>query len=280
MSLTVFGALRQLDEPRYRAEFYRAWALAAEGGLAHLAALEQMEPSGSDAIEEVRRHLLIGIRQDRPVATLVRTRPKLFDPLETAVLASGADDVTPHALRLLTDYYTREYQRLLRVRLLMGYPIFFGVVASFMLPLPILYRSGPRPYMIAIGITLAVFLLVGGVPIALISTSLVNTAANVQARFVRAFLVSLETAMTAANALAEGPPGRALRLAAEVSGSSALRRHLEKRSKRELQTIPLATLLDGCREVPASLLGQMRVADTTGDYLGTLRRYEATQLDP
>jgi hypothetical protein len=72
--------------------------------------------------------------------------------------------------------------------------------------------------------------------------------------------------------------GRTARLAVDVSGSAALRMHLAKRSERELGTTPLATLFEGCREMPAGLIGEMRVADATGDYLFTLKRY-ADQLE-
>jgi type II secretory pathway component PulF len=67
--------------------------------------------------------------------------------------------------------------------------------------------------------------------------------------------------------------GRAVRLAVDGSLSVALQRHLAARTDREMHTTPLATLLAGCSAVPGALLSQAAVADATGDYVHTMRRY-------
>jgi len=72
------------------------------------------------------------------------------------------------------------------------------------------------------------------------------------------------------------PLGRAVRLSVDASGSRGLTEQIQKRSERELNTTPLAKLFEGCEQVPAGLMGQMMVADATGDYRGTLSVYAAS----
>ncbi len=264
MSITLLGALGELDAPRYRAELYRAWATANSAGLSHTAALEALGISGSRTIEEARRFLLVGVQQGKSVTSLVKARPNLFDPFEAAVLTAGEEnDALPHCLKLLADAYSREFKRMNSIRLLMGYPIFLGVALSFVAALPVLHR-GWRPYTITVGVLLFAFLIIGGLMIALIAGAMSAGAAMTRVRFVRALAVTLSAGI---------PLGRAIRLSVDTSRSAALRTHLAARSERELATTPLATLFEGCREIPPAMLTQMRVADATGDYVHTMRRY-------
>jgi type II secretory pathway component PulF len=69
------------------------------------------------------------------------------------------------------------------------------------------------------------------------------------------------------------PRGRAVRLAVDASGSSEIRAHVARRSERELNVLPLAKLFEGSRILPGEMLAQMSVADATGLYAETLRRY-------
>lgn len=270
MSMTVFGALRRLDQSRFRAELYRAWNVGLGAGLAQTVALEQIGRIGSTETEELRRYLLVGTQQERGVGALVKARPNLFDPFEAAILSAGdAAGTLDKSLRILADYFAREYKRMLRIRLQMGYLLFLGLIASFVITMPFLHRGGWVAYMIAIAIALAGFMLMGGILISIIAGIMSGGVAFTLPRFVRALAVGSEAGL---------PIGRTARLAVDVSGSAVLRMHLAKRSVRELDTTPLATLFEGCREIPPSLIGQMRVADATGDYLLTLKRY-ADELD-
>ena len=265
MSLSVLGALRSLDEPRYRAELYRAWATAHAGGLSHQVALDGLPPSRSRPVEALRRALAFGTRQQKPVGVIVKTHPALLSSFEAAVLVAG-DEANQFgtALPLLTDWFARESKRQLRVRLLMGYPIFFGVIASFAATLPVLYRSGRTAYLTAIGIALVTFTALGGVLLDLLAGAELARRSVTMVRFARALAGLMSMGI---------PRGRAVRLAADASGSVELRRHIAPRSDRELQTMPLARLLTGCRAVPAALLSQAGVADATGEYQATLLRY-------
>src|SRR5665213_2820788 len=135
MSFTVLGALRALDENRHRAELYRAWNAGVDAGLQSNVVLEQMGPIASPAVEDARRYLVIGTAQGKSVTALVKARPKLFAPFEGAVLAAGDKSGTlGQSLRLLTEYYSGEFKRALKVRNALGYPVFLGLVASFGLP--------------------------------------------------------------------------------------------------------------------------------------------------
>lgn len=265
MSLTLPGAMRQMNEGRYRAELFRAWHTGLGAGLAHHVSLDQIGRIGSAPTEELRRHLIIGAQQGRSVASLVRARPKLFSQFEAAILVTGDESGTlSNALRLLADYYARDFRQMLHIRSQMAYPIFIGVVASFVLTLPFLHRGGWRPYMAAIGGFFAAFMLMGGLPISILAGIMNGGARVTRARFVRALVTSLEAGL---------PRGRSLRLAVDSSGSATMLQHVAKRSERDLSTMPLAELFTGCVNVSPDLLSQMAVADATGDYLNTLKRY-------
>lgn len=264
MSITLLGALGELDAPRYRAELYRAWGTANSAGLSHAAALEALGVSGSRTTEEARRYLLVGVQQGKSVTSLVKARPNLFDALEAAVLTVGEEnDALPRSLQLLADAYRREFKRMNSIRLLMGYPIFIGVVLTFVAAVPALHR-GWRPYLVIVGGLQAALLLAGGLVIAVIARAMSAGAAMTRPRFAHALAVTLAAGM---------PPGRAARISVDASRNAALRAHLAARSERDLATTPLAKLFEGCREIPSAMLTQMSVADATGDYVHTMRRY-------
>jgi len=265
MSLSVLGALRSLDEPRHRAELYRAWATAHSGGLSHQVALDGLPSSRSAHVEALRRALAFGTRQQKPVGVIVKTHPALLSSFEAAVLVAGDEsNQFGTALPLLTDWFARESKRQLRVRLLMGYPIFFGVIASFAATLPVLYRKGRNAYVVGIGVALVTFASLGGILLDLLAGAELGRRNLTTARFARALAGLLSMGI---------PRGRAVRLAVDASGSVELRRHIAPRSERELQTMPLAKLLTGCRAVPAALMSQVSVADATGEYQQTMLRY-------
>jgi len=267
MSFTVLGALRSLDEPRHRAELYRAWNAGLVAGLTSHVVLDQMGPNAFPSVEEARRYLVVGTGQGKSIAALVKARPKLFAPFEGAVLAAGDEGGTLNqSLRLLTDYFTGDFKRCLKVRDALGYPVFLGLVAAFGLPFVLLPKSPARTYFTAIVILLAGFLLLGGVFISVLASILLNTNSLTRARFARVLASTLEAGL---------PLGRAVRLSVDASGNRGLKEHVKKRTEREFATTPLAKLFAGCEEVPAGLIGQMMVADATGDYKGTLSVYAA-----
>ncbi len=265
MSFTVLGALRALDEQRHRAELYRAWNAGVDAGMQTNVVLDQMGTIAYPAVEEARRYLVIGIGQGKSVTALVKARPNLFAPFDGAVLAAGDESGTlGQSLRLLTDYFSGEFKRALKVRNALGYPVFLGVVAAFGLPFVALPKSPVKTYVTWIAVLLAGFLLIGGVFLSVLSSILLNTNALTRARFVRVLASTLEAGL---------PLGRAVRLAVDASGNRGLAEHIKKRTERELSTTPVATLFEGCEEIPAGLMGQMMIADATGDYRGTLTVY-------
>src|ERR1019366_8746264 len=265
MSFTVLGALRSLDDSRHRAELYRAWNTGLAAGLASSAVLDQMGQIAFPSVEEARRYLVVGTGQGKSIAALVKARPTLFAPFEGAVLTAGNEGGTLNqSLRLLTDHFAGEFRRRLKVRDALLYPVFIGLVASFGLPFLLLPKSPVKTYATAIVILLAAFLLLGGVFISMLAAILLNTNSLTRARFARILASTLEAGL---------PLGRAVRLSVDASGNRVLRELIAKRTERELATTPLAKLFDGCAEVPAGLMGQMMVADATGDYRGTLTLY-------
>ena len=265
MSITIPGALSRLDEPGHRAELYRAWSTARVAGLADLVALEQIGPSRSPEVEELRRHLIVGLTQKRSIDSLIKTRPKLFSLLETSVLLAGEQAGTlDTSVRLLATFYSNEYKRMLAVRLRMGYPLFAGVIAAFVATLPVLGRNGWRGYMWAIGISLLALWFLGGLVLSILAGMAAAGIVPTRARFLQALLTALGAGI---------PAGRAVRIAVESSGDTELVRHLAKFSERDVNTTPMATLFAGCASIPAPLLSQMAIADATGDYLNTIKPY-------
>jgi type II secretory pathway component PulF len=265
VSFTLFGAMRDLDESRHRAELYRAWAVGLGAGFTSPFALEQMGRIVSARTEAARTYLLLGLKQDKAVGQLVKARPKLFRPFETAILAAGDESGTlPIALGLLADHFAREFKRVLKVRSLMLYPIFLGIAAAFSLTTPFLHRGGIRVYLTAIAGALVALLFMGGIPIAIIAAVLSGRAVYSVPRFARALAIGAEMGL---------PAGRFMRLAVGESGSPDLRRHIAKRSDRQLSVMPIAVVFEGCWAVPPALLAQMKVADATGDYAGTFKGY-------
>jgi type II secretory pathway component PulF len=272
MSFTVLGALRDLDESRYRAELYRAWGIGLAAGLAPSVVLDEMGGITFPSVEETRRYLVVGTGQGKSVTALVKARPNLFAPFEGAVLAAGDESgMLSQSLRLLTDYFGGEFKRCLAVRNALGYPVFAGLVAAFGLPFVMLPKSPMKTYVVAIVTLLAGFLLLGGVFISMIGSISLNTNSLTRARFARVLAMTLEAGI---------PIGRAVRLAVDASGNRALSEQIKKRSERELNTTPLAKLFGGCEQVPAGLMGQMMVADATADYKGTLSVYAAALDQP
>ncbi|MGH7653453.1 MAG: type II secretion system F family protein [Gemmatimonadaceae bacterium] len=268
MSFTVLGALRDLDESRHRAELYRAWGIGLAAGLAPHVVLDQMGRIAFPSVDEARRYLVVGAGQGKSVTTLVKARPKLFAPFEGAVLVAGDESgALSQSLRLLTDYFSGDFKRCLAVRNALGYPIFVGLVAAFGLPFVLLPKSPVKTYALAIVVLLAAFLLLGGVFLSVLAAVSLNTNSLTRARFARVLAMTLEAGI---------PLGRAVRLSVDASGNRGLSEQIKKRSERELNTTPLAKLFEGCEQVPAALLGQMMVADATGDYKATLSVYAAS----
>ena len=265
MSVTLASELRRFDEPRYRAEFYRAWHAGCSAGLTHHATLSALAPSPSPSVEALRRCIVDGTDAGRSVVSAIATAPGALATFEAALLAaSEASGTLDAALRLLADHFGYEYKRTLRVRILMGYPIFLWVVASFAIPIVGLHVQGWQRYLTTVGLWLAALFLVGGVPIRAISGILLESPQRVGVRVARVLAMLLA---------AGAPRGRAVRAAVDASGGADLKRHFAKRSERDLNTIPLATLFEGSRAIPAALLSQMRIADVTHDYQDTLGRY-------
>jgi type II secretory pathway component PulF len=268
--LTLFSALNRYDTPRYRAELFRAWGTGVSAGLPHQTALEALGRSKDGRTEEGRRHLIVGTQQGKSIAALMKARPTLFDGFESAMLVAGEETGTlAAALARLADLYGRDYKKMLRIRVLLGYPIFFWVIGAFVAPLPLLKTRGWQGYLTGVGLGLVALFLIGGVFLSLIGGVLAAGSTASIERFARA-LASLSEAGI--------PIGRVVRLAVDVSQNAELARHIAKRTERELNTTPMATLFAGCRAVPPGLMSQMAVADASGDYAGTLRRY-ADRLD-
>lgn len=265
MAFTILGALRDLDASRHRADLYRTWNAGLAAGIPANVVLEQMGRIPFPSVEEARRYLVVGLGQGKSTSALVNARPSLFAPFEGAVLAAGEQaGKLEQSLRILTDHFAADNRRLMKVRDALLYPVFVGLLASFGLPFVVMHTSRMESYTKAIAVLLAAFLLLGGVFISVIASIALNTRSRTQARFASVLASMLESGL---------PVGRAVRFAVDASGNRRLREHVGTRTERELSSSPLAKLFEGCEDVPAELMGQLAVADATGNYTGTLVAY-------
>ena len=151
MNLTIIGALRRLDHTRLRGEFYRAWEVGLRNKLSNAAAVDQIGEQVPRGLEEERQHLAAGFLKGRPVSVLIKLRPELFPPIDASLLVAGETyGSLSDSLRLLSDYYIRDFSRMSRIRGLTGIPIVLGIVGSFVLPFPLLWDVSARAYSTAI----------------------------------------------------------------------------------------------------------------------------------
>jgi type II secretory pathway component PulF len=272
MNSTLIGALRRLDDTRLRGEFYRAWEVGLRNKLSSAAALDQMGPQKPAPLEEARRHLVQGLLKGRPVTVLVRLRPELFPPLDSALLIAGDGYGTLRdSLRLLSEYYVRDFTRMSRVRGLTGVPIVAGIVASFVLPFPLLWDVGAHAYSAAILACVVALYALGGIPVSLYYSVVQSLPLISRPRFATTLAYGLEAGLTFAGAI---------RLAAEVSGLRAIGRHIAKAPDKQSRDMKLAALLEGCPAVWPAMLEHARKADEIGDYLSSLRVFAETLEAP
>ena len=266
MNVTLIGALRRLEGIRLRSEFYRAWEteLRAKQNVAE--SLSAMEPPRLPALEEARRYLVDGMAKGRPAGVVARLRPDLFPVLDQMLITSGEGFGTLHdSLRLLSEYYMRDFTRMSRIRDWTAVPIVLSIVATFVLPYPLLWDRGAPAYSAAIIAGIVALYALGGIPVSLLYSVTRLTARVQRPRFAWTLAMGLEGGLTFAGAA---------RLAATVAEMPAVGRHLDAIQPKALKTMSLTQMLEGARLWPA-MYEQIRKADEASEYLSTLRVFAA-----
>lgn len=262
MNVTLLGALRRPDAFQRRSDFYRAWELSLRATRNVAESVQVMEPPQDAGLEEARLHLVDGMAKGRPAGVVAKLRPDLFPVLDQMLIVAGESFGTLHdSLRLLAEYYLREHARFTRIRGWSGVPIFLGVAASFAAPFPLFLDDRVPLYSAtAIGGVLAVYAL-GGIPVSLLYSVAEGLDRVRRPRYAWALAIGLEGGLTFAGAA---------RMAATVSGMTAVGRHLDAIPPKTLKTMTLTQMLEKSGLWPA-MMDRVRAADESSEYLSTLR---------
>lgn len=259
MATSLFQAFRALEDGRHRAELYRMWARGHDAGLAHPASLEMMGERESPPAEKARQWLLRGTRRGVGIADAVRPADAPFEDLERALLTFG--DESGHlddALRLLGDFFTAKHRLMLQVKKELTYPLFTGIAACFIAPLPILFLGGPAfAYIVTALAGVAWILLGAGALITAVATRFGRKPALARARMARALATAIEAGL---------PLPRAIRLAAEASAHPEIRAYVHRATDRGLGTRSIGESLAGCPHLTPEFLGVLDTAERTGDF--------------
>ena len=269
MNFTLIGALRSIERIRLRSGFYRSWEVELRAKQDIALSVAEMEAPGDKTMEEARTFLAEGIAKGRPVGVQSKLRPDLFPVLDQMLLDAGANFGTLHdSLRLLSEFYLLDYERLARVRGWVAPPLVIGVIASFVLPIPLLWDVGSWAYSGAILGGVAAIYLLGGIPVSLLYSVAQRMARIRRPRFAWTLAIGLEAGLTFAGAL---------RLAATVGQMENVGRHLDAIAPKVIKTMNLSKMVENSGLWPG-MAAQIAKADEMSEYLSTLRVF-ASQLE-
>lgn len=263
------AAIRQLDEERHRAEFYRMWHTALRAGFTHPKSMETMGARQSRRTEDARRWLLAGTSRGRDLASLVQTGGDRFDDFERALIAVGEESGgMEETLHHLGAFYSRKHKLMLWVKKRMAYPLFTAMAACFVAPVPLLYLGHVRAYLICA---------VAGCLVLLFSAETIVSA--VAARYGRKpLLARARMANALATAIGAGITlPRAVRLAAGASANTRIQRFVDSLDDYRLATSSLSESLTDCPHLTPDFLAILATAERTGDF--TLLRRLADLYD-
>lgn len=271
MKFTLIGALRSLDIIRLRSDFYRSWEVTLRARQNIAESLTQMDLPEHASHVEARQHLIDGMAKGRPLGVVTKLHPDLFPVLDQMLLASGESFGILHdSLRLLSEYYLRDFARLSRIRSWTAIPIVVAVVAAFVLPFPLLWDKGGPAYSAAIVAGIVAIYSLGGIPVSLLYSTANKTERIRRPRFAWTLAMGLECGLTFA---------AAARLAATVAEMDSVGRHLDRLPPKTIKDMSLTQMLDNSGVWPA-MHGQVKAADEASEYLSTLRVFAANLESP
>lgn len=260
--ITFLSAWRALDDSRGRAELYRMWHAGASAGFTVPRSLEIMGERPDPGVEATRRWFLDGTRRGATLGDLARAGPATTSPVERGLLALGDEGGRlEQVIGLLAGYHERRHRAMLTVRKRMAYPVFTGIVATFIAPFPLLYFGHAAAYLATVGIGLGLWMLAGGGMVQTAARRFERDPALVRARFARALAIGVEAGLSL---------GPALRLAA----SSADERLVEFCARAAVvhPGAPLSEALLGAPCLTPDFLAALATAERTGDYASTMTR--------
>lgn len=240
------------------------WRAALSAGFTVPMALESMGRREAPTVESMRCWLLGGTRKGRSVGDLVRTGAARFEDFERSLLTLGDESGSlENSMTLLGDFYTKKNQLMQNVRKQMAYPLFTGLCATFIAPLPLVFQDRIAAYFLVVVAGLVGWILAGGSIIAAAAGHYGRKPAMVRARLAR----SLATAIGAGL-----PLPRALRLAANATADPSVMAFVNRLNERQLTEQSPARTLAACPHLTPDFLGALTVAERTGDYATTMAK--------
>jgi len=263
MNTSIASVLRSFEDGHHRAEFYRGGRVGHPAGLTHTAILRTPTALGGTT-REIHAHLLAGTTKGRGIKELVRARPELFEPFESALLTLGDESGSlDTVLAALAGFFERQHRMMLKVKQQMAYPLFVSLVAVVLAPLPLVFQGRTQLYFLTAGGGLVAWFFLAGTFIAGRAQSYQRKPMFVRARFARALMMTIEAGL---------PLAKAVRLAADASGDPSLAAHVRKQGERALSTQSLEQTLTGAPALTLDLLSTLALAERTGDFRTTLGR--------
>ena len=240
------------------------WLSGASAGFTVPRIMDLMGPRPAPQVERLRRWLLDGSTRGDDVTTLVKRGGTRFDSFERSLLLLGDESGSlEQSLRLLAEFYLKKYQLMLFVRKQMAYPLFTGIIATFVAPFSLLYFGHVAAYVAIVAVGLTGWVLAGG--------SIVLWAANRYGRAPRLVRARLARALT--TAIEAGLPlARSLRLAADASADSDVARYVASIDDRALGGSSIVSTLARCPHMTPDFLAVLDVAERTGDFSGSIGR--------
>jgi type II secretory pathway component PulF len=262
VNVTLLGALRSLNRIQARSDFYRAWEGEMRSKQDIGVSIASMPDPQTEELLAARDFLLDGIGKGRPIGVVAKLRPDLFPAIDQALIASGESFGTlVDSLRLLSEFYLRDFTRMSRIRGWVGIPLVIALVACFVLPLPLLWDTNRWAYSLSIiGGVVGIYLL-GGIPVSLLYSIARGMARVKRPRFAWTLSMGLEGGLTFA---------ASARLAGVVGEFPAVVKHLDAIPPKTIKAMSLSKMLEGSGIWPA-MQAQVQKADEASEYLSTLR---------
>jgi type II secretory pathway component PulF len=240
------------------------WHAAESAGFTVPAAMETMGVRSSPGVEALRLWLRAGTSAGQGLGDLARADTQHLDDVERALLEVGAESGTvQRSLQLLGDYHSARHRMMLRVSKQMTYPLFTGLCATVIAPIPLLVAGRYTTYLVLVTAGLLAWLAAGGALVQAAANHFGRAPALVRARFARSLATAIEAGL---------PLPRAVRLAAAASANEDVKQYVRALSERALTERPLADTLARCPHMSPDFLASLATAERTGDFRSTMAK--------
>lgn len=262
---SIRQAQQAVQDAAARAEFYRLWHAAQRMGATHERALDMMGARTTSSRTEALRAALLHAATQRQTMTdaLAQYHPPI-QPFEKALLEFGEEAGSlDQTLRALGAHFEAEHRLLRKLWSKLTYPLITSLAMIFIAPLPLVFSNQTGAYAVSVMAGVGLWYGLGGGPITALAAAYANRRNFVLARLARTIAGAIEAGL---------PTDRAARMAADATGHPALMAHVRKRTAAQIATMPLSQVFEGCTIVPPEMIAALRVAETTGDFSGSLRK--------